>query len=233
MDNQIVAMRLLVVSRDVEVLRVISAAAELNLWQLNVASSAWDAVEKLQSDLAVDVLLIDMPSDNLEGFRWLRWLRQLRSTTPILLIDRSNLRELKQLVKRFLIAGGTPLEAKTILLNQSNDAVNAVQSEERGARPVDISAPEVITDIRGYKSLRSIVRSVREEAERSAIASALEQTGWNRKAAARLLKVSYRSILYKIEQYQMNAPDREAALAAGRFSLENRSETGEAKAHWA
>src|ERR1035437_528154 len=37
----------------------------------------------------------------------------------------------------------------------------------------------------------------------SAIAAALEKTGWNRKAAARALKVSYRSLLYKIEQYHM------------------------------
>src|SRR5208337_3664813 len=52
-------------------------------------------------------------------------------------------------------------------------------------------------------SLRSVVRSVKVEAERNAIAAALESTGWNRKAAARLLKVSYRTLLYKIEQYQM------------------------------
>jgi hypothetical protein len=47
------------------------------------------------------------------------------------------------------------------------------------------------------------VQSVKAEAERNAIAMALEKTGWNRKAAARLLKVSYRTVLYKIEQYRM------------------------------
>jgi transposase len=51
------------------------------------------------------------------------------------------------------------------------------------------------------------VQSVKAEAERSAIAIALEKTGWNRKAAARLLKVSYRTVLYKIEQYKMTASD--------------------------
>jgi len=35
-----------------------------------------------------------------------------------------------------------------------------------------------------------------------------ERTGWNRKAAARLLEVSYRTLLYKIEQYHMTAADR-------------------------
>ena len=51
------------------------------------------------------------------------------------------------------------------------------------------------------------------EAEKNAIASALRKTGWNRKAAARLLKVSYRSLLYKIEQYRMTSAE---------FTLRNR-----------
>ena len=55
-------------------------------------------------------------------------------------------------------------------------------------------------------SLKALVQNVKLEAERNAIAAALERTGWNRKAAARLLKVSYRTLLYKIEQYQMRAP---------------------------
>jgi DNA-binding NtrC family response regulator len=56
-------------------------------------------------------------------------------------------------------------------------------------------------------SLKSMVQSVKLEAERNAIAAALENTGWNRKAAARLLKVSYRTLLYKIDQYQMRPSD--------------------------
>ena len=51
------------------------------------------------------------------------------------------------------------------------------------------------------------MQTVKLEAEKNAIAAALERTGWNRKAAARLLKVSYRTLLYKIEQYQMRSPD--------------------------
>ena len=54
--------------------------------------------------------------------------------------------------------------------------------------------------------LKSLVQSVKGEAERNAIANALEQARWNRKAAARLLKVSYRTLLYKIEQYHMSPP---------------------------
>ena len=56
------------------------------------------------------------------------------------------------------------------------------------------------------RSLRSLVQSIKAEAEKNAIAVALEKTGWNRKAASRMLKVSYRTVLYKIEQYKLVAP---------------------------
>ena len=55
-------------------------------------------------------------------------------------------------------------------------------------------------------SLKSLVRTVKDETEKSAIAGALDQTRWNRKAAARLLQISYRALLYKIEQHQMRPP---------------------------
>ena len=62
-------------------------------------------------------------------------------------------------------------------------------------------------EVGGVRHLKSMIQSVRWETERNAIAAALEKTGWNRKAAARLLGVSYRTILYKIEQYEMSAPE--------------------------
>jgi DNA-binding NtrC family response regulator len=59
-------------------------------------------------------------------------------------------------------------------------------------------------------SLKLLVRNAKGEAERGAIAQALGQTNWNRKAAARLLNVSYRALLYKIQEYEM-APPTESA----------------------
>jgi len=55
-------------------------------------------------------------------------------------------------------------------------------------------------------SLKSLIRTVKEEAEKNAIAEALDRTRWNRKAAARLLQISYRALLYKIEQHHMSPP---------------------------
>jgi DNA-binding NtrC family response regulator len=61
-------------------------------------------------------------------------------------------------------------------------------------------------------SLKLLVRNAKGETERSAIAQALEQTHWNRKAAARLLNVSYRALLYKIQEYHMAPPVESARL---------------------
>jgi two-component system response regulator AtoC len=50
---------------------------------------------------------------------------------------------------------------------------------------------------------QSLLRTIRSNAEQRAILLALGETHWNRKEAARLLKISYRSLLYKIEQYHL------------------------------
>ena len=70
------------------------------------------------------------------------------------------------------------------------------------------------------KSLKSLIQDVKWEAERNAIGTALQKTGWNRKAAARLLQVSYRTLLYKIDQYHMNAPEPILSpIPASKFSF--------------
>ena len=79
---------------------------------------------------------------------------------------------------------------------------STVESEETSA--VEVESGE---GNGSQRSLKSMIQNVRSQTERNAIAAALEKTGWNRKAAARLLGVSYRTILYKIEQYEMRAPE--------------------------
>jgi DNA-binding NtrC family response regulator len=49
------------------------------------------------------------------------------------------------------------------------------------------------------------LRLVRAQVEIKAILAALKHTGWNRKQAARLLKISYRGLLYKIRRHNITA----------------------------
>jgi len=114
-----------------------------------------------------------------------------------------NLRELEAFVKRHIVAG------------ESNPMLNELDSSDLGSA----EAGDVPQTARSHfpapgidsaevpRSLKSLIHSIKCETERNAISLALEKTGWNRKAAARLLKVSYRTLLYKIEQYHMSASD--------------------------
>jgi len=116
-----------------------------------------------------------------------------------------NLHELEAFVKRYLVAGG-----KEVVLSGLETGST---SRSNGARqpfgpPIDVPHNfQAQSGEAAPKSLKSLIQSVKSEAERNAIALALERTSWNRKAAARLLKVSYRTLLYKIDQYQMSASD--------------------------
>ncbi len=52
----------------------------------------------------------------------------------------------------------------------------------------------------------STLRRVLDEAEVQVIQRALRHTGWNRKRAAALLKISYRGLLYKIRRHSITPP---------------------------
>jgi two-component system, NtrC family, response regulator AtoC len=115
-----------------------------------------------------------------------------------------NLTELESFVKRYLFAGEQELSTATMGSNPTIDW-NGISSPSTTAAAL----PRIGNDGGSNpdpKSLKSVLHSVKVETEKNAIAAALDQTRWNRKAAARLLKVSYRTILYKIDQYNMIAP---------------------------
>jgi two-component system response regulator AtoC len=116
-----------------------------------------------------------------------------------------NLRELEQSLKRYLVMGGIELCCEKKASYGKDKAGDALSPESYSPNGLAASPRQPCSSIFGYKSLRALLQGVKEEAEKNALALALERTGWNRKAAARLLKTSYRSVLYKIEQYQMTS----------------------------
>jgi DNA-binding NtrC family response regulator len=138
-----------------------------------------------------------------------------------------NLRELKEFVKRYLVMGDAELGLGT--RDGDSDAAFRDDSELHSGlshRNVALNPglrEEAVESQPGGAGLKSLVQSVKGEAERHAIASALEQVGWNRKAAARLLLVSYRTLLYKIEQYHMTPPEAPATGYVAGESLRERN----------
>lgn len=126
-----------------------------------------------------------------------------------------NMQELETFVKRYLLAG----DQQSVLSLLEPSAHETDASENSGSLRPDVEAQDSKT---GSRSLKSLLQSVRSETERNAITAALEKTRWNRKAAARLLKVSYRTMLYKIDQYDINPSDHEAPSVTG-FRVMSRS----------
>ncbi|HMD98998.1 MAG TPA: sigma-54 dependent transcriptional regulator [Terriglobia bacterium] len=96
-----------------------------------------------------------------------------------------NLRELENFVKRYLILNDEEL----VLGELAPRTVFAAPSEQ------NLAAEQ------GPLGLRSMVRDLTNEAEAEAISRALDETQWSRKRAARLLKISYKALLYKMRQY--------------------------------
>ena len=126
-----------------------------------------------------------------------------------------NVKELEAFVKRYLLTGD-----KGVILAASSRAHSTDQVQVFGglgpAPTLDPDAPQQSSST----SLKSLIDSVKCEAEKNAIGTALQKTGWNRKAAARLLQVSYRTLLYKIEHYHMNsAQSHLGASPAAHFPL--------------
>jgi two-component system, NtrC family, response regulator AtoC len=126
-----------------------------------------------------------------------------------------NLRELEVFVKRYLVAGDESIFSENGMdSNDAKDNDSIASLVKPGANSFKQAATEPAkgkpespkSESPKSESLKSMIQAVKWEAERNAIAAALRRTGWNRKAAARLLKVSYRTMLYKIEQYKMRAP---------------------------
>jgi two-component system response regulator AtoC len=99
-----------------------------------------------------------------------------------------NVRELENLIKRMIVLGDPNL--------------TRVPGPER-ALPVEpaprTTSPTPARTIDGL-SLKDIGRQAALAAERQAIRSVLEQTGWNRVRAAKVLRISYRALLYKMKQ---------------------------------
>jgi two-component system, NtrC family, response regulator AtoC len=108
-----------------------------------------------------------------------------------------NMQELETFVKRYLLAG----DHQFVLGGLEPTAGETDAAENSSPLRDDTEAQDAKTVSR---SLKSLLQSVRSETERNAITAALEKTRWNRKAAARLLRVSYRTVLYKIDQYQIS-----------------------------
>jgi len=97
-----------------------------------------------------------------------------------------NVRELENTIRRYLVLGDERAIIAELLPQLSSGSSARTQE-----------------DVSGTGGLKHLVRNLKGGAEHAAIAQALEKTGWNRKAAAGDLQISYKALLYKIKQYNL------------------------------
>jgi DNA-binding NtrC family response regulator len=110
-----------------------------------------------------------------------------------------NLRELENFVKRYVI-----LEDDEGSLRELIEMSSARQRTSPREEP---TAPR-------EQGLKALVRGLKDEAETEAIADALEKTRWCRKDAAKMLGISYKALLYKMRQFNLDTPRTRRSTAA-------------------
>ena len=128
-----------------------------------------------------------------------------------------NVRELENAIKRMVILG-----TETPVAQELSESINgrkaamgpipALEARSQVAEPAAAAvavptpppAPPAAAAAAVSGSLKDIARHAAREAEREIIIRTLQQTRWNRREAAELLGVSYKALLYKIKEAELD-----------------------------
>jgi len=100
-----------------------------------------------------------------------------------------NVRQMENLIKQVVVR-----EDENVL----RDAIQS-RSVESGSPPI---STHPVSDPKNFSLKKRVGVAVASE-EKTLIAQALHKTNWNRRKSAQLLEISYRSLLYKIKEYQI------------------------------
>lgn len=131
---------------------------------------------------------------------------------------RGNVRELAARVKKYVttrsvvaLLEGEVEESPGV----SRAAVAITRSNDGAAGPAAVSGEDkaktahVERNARRFPSLKEATRRAVEDTERRLIMEALQETLWNRRKAAKLLDISYSSLLRRIDAYDIGRSDFE------------------------
>jgi two-component system, NtrC family, response regulator AtoC len=110
-----------------------------------------------------------------------------------------NLRELENFVKRYVIMEDDE--------GSLRELIEMSASRQRTSPREEPVLPK-------EQGLKALVRGLKDEAEMEAIADALEKTRWCRKDAAKMLGISYKALLYKMRQFNLDTPRSRKSAAA-------------------
>jgi two-component system, NtrC family, response regulator AtoC len=103
-----------------------------------------------------------------------------------------NIRELENMMKRVVV-----LESEELLREELHSLMSDPEAEVEAEPPVSAGT---VTDLGAPVTLRELARRAAIDAQRMAIRDVLERVHWNRAEAARVLNISYKALLYKMDQ---------------------------------
>jgi two-component system, NtrC family, response regulator AtoC len=107
-----------------------------------------------------------------------------------------NIRELENLCKRYVIVGNSTQIMRELSLHAVEHPAAAGESDAAVSQAIEFP-------LSSGPSLLEIGRQAAWQAERQAIQEMLIETRWNRRLAARRLRVSYKALLNKIKQIEV------------------------------
>ena len=106
-----------------------------------------------------------------------------------------NIRELENVIKRIIIFGEEKMAFQDF---------NQIMPEDGIAPELCENFPPIALRRTDSPGLKEVGKRAAEAAERETIQGALQETHWNRKEAAKMLRVSYKALLYKIQKYHLD-----------------------------
>lgn len=132
-----------------------------------------------------------------------------------------NIRELENLVKRYVIVGNEPQIIRELINHKAVTTPAAAPAEAsvaaripHGGAAIPISLGRPADPEADGPSLLEIGRRAAMRAEREAIERTLNQTRWNRRQAAKILKISYKALLNKLKAYEEQDSAQKRNLSA-------------------
>jgi two-component system, NtrC family, response regulator AtoC len=118
-----------------------------------------------------------------------------------------NVRELQNMLKRLMILGEGEENINGLLGGglQASEAAG-VPSEPAAAAPAPrLFDTRELSDL-STLSLKKMRKKAMDQVEKEVISYVLEKTAWNRSKATKLLKISYKTLLYKIKELGIQPP---------------------------
>ena len=115
-----------------------------------------------------------------------------------------NIRELENVIKRMIV-----LETDQIEIQSGNMPTEKAHSHSTPFSTPPASSYETVetplpASRKKEDNLKDAVRQITQKAEEETIRRILHETRWNRKNAAKILGVSYKTLLQKIKLFNLN-----------------------------